>query len=272
MGYDLLNEPWLMGAPMELLEEFYRDATAAIREVDKEHILFWEGDNFAMDFDSFQEPEDMNTAFSCHYYPTVWEPELMASVQNREERKGKMRDILTRILSVGERLGRPVLCGEAGYEIDKSNVPATMALLEDTLDLFDEAGIPWTIWSYKDAQFMSLCFPESDTPWMQLANKLGKYWSQDMEKAQANRIMEELAALPGLAAAGEDLKYHMHFRQRAILYRFQYHRLLKPALEGLTREELLALPQAFRLENCGYHPKFSELLKTHGQGSPSAQM
>lgn len=131
-----------------------------------------------------------------------------------------------------------------------------MALLEDTLDLFDEAGLSWTVWSYKDAQFMSLCFPKSDTPWMRLANKLGQYWSQEIEKAQARRVMEELAGLPGLAEAGDGLKYDMHFRQRGILYQFQYHCLLKPALQALTPEQFLALPRAFRFENCGHHPMF----------------
>lgn len=264
LGYDLLNEPWLMDAPKELLNQFYDETTAAIRQVDGNHIIFLEGDNFAMDFDRFQEPEDANTAFTFHYYPTVWEPELLGSTYTQEARKRKFREIIESIISVRDRLKRPVLCGEAGYEIDKSNVSASMELLEDTLEMFCQSAVSWTIWCYKDAQFMGLCYPKNGTAWMSLANKIGEYWSQDIEKAQANRVMEELAALPGLAEAGEELKYHMQFRQRGILYRFQQERILKPMLQALTPEELLKLPNSFLFENCGYHQEFLDLLQKYG--------
>ena len=50
LGYDLLNEPFLMPAKEGMLQNFYERVTEAIREVDKNHILFLEGDFFAMDF------------------------------------------------------------------------------------------------------------------------------------------------------------------------------------------------------------------------------
>lgn len=264
LGYDLLNEPWLMDAPKELLNSFYCDAIAAIRRVDQQHIIFLEGDNFAMDFDCITEIPDANTALTFHYYPTVWNADLLSGAYGREKRRQVFKDILIKLASIREEFRRPVLCGEAGYEIDKAHPDLSLDMLEDTLDLFDEAEISWTVWCYKDAQFMGLCYPKTGTPWMELAKKLGAYWSQDIEKAQANRVMDELVALPGLAEAETTLKYHMHFRQRGILYRFQLERLLKPALRELTREQLLELPNSFLFENCAYHQRFAELIKTHG--------
>lgn len=82
-----------------------------------------------------------------------------------------------------------------------------------------------------------------------------------MEKAQANALMDVVGQFPGQKEAEEGLKYHMQFRQRAIFFRFQTERVLKPVLERFTREELLELPESFRFENCAYCREFAALLK-----------
>ena len=93
LGYDLLNEPFLMGAP-DVLDDFFAEVTRAVREVDTHHILFLEGDHFAMDFQRFHELSDKNTAFSFHFYPTVWEPELLTDAWSRDARNQKFATIL----------------------------------------------------------------------------------------------------------------------------------------------------------------------------------
>ena len=67
-GYDLLNEVILPeGHTTKELRDLYAAITRAIREVDKNHILFIEGDNFARDFTNL-EPFDDNKAYSYHMY------------------------------------------------------------------------------------------------------------------------------------------------------------------------------------------------------------
>ena len=83
LGYDILNEPYLIDAP-DLLTDFYSDVTKAIRAVDQNHILFLEGDHFAMQFDCIHEITDENTALTFHYYPTVWEPELFSDTYSQK--------------------------------------------------------------------------------------------------------------------------------------------------------------------------------------------
>ena len=63
LGYDVLNEPYLIDAP-DVLTEFYLEVTESIRKSDPNHIIFLEGDHFAMQFDCIHEIKDENTALT----------------------------------------------------------------------------------------------------------------------------------------------------------------------------------------------------------------
>lgn len=265
LGYDVLNEPYLIDAP-DILTDFYKEVTEAIRKVDQNHIIFLEGDHFAMQFDCIRAIYDENTALTFHYYPTVWEPELFDSNYNKEMRLEKFRDVLNKVACIREQFGRPVLCGEAGYDIDKENVEHSLELLEETLDIFNEANVSWTLWCYKDAQFMGMVYPKQETPWMQFVEKVHQSWTHYKEMGQANDLMAAIRALPEFAQASDELCYFMQFRQRGILYRFQTECILEPLLKEYTKEEWLELPKSFLFENCGYYEGYAELLKEKTRG------
>lgn len=260
LGYDVLNEPYLIDAP-DLLNDFYLDVTKAIRSADTNHIIFLEGDHFAMQFDCIHEIRDENTALTFHYYPTVWEPELFGSRFDKSARRRKFKTILEQIASIRETFGRPIFCGEAGYDIDKDQISHSMELLEETLTLFNQSDISWTLWCYKDAQFMGMVFPKSDSGWMQMVHRIHKKWTHYGEMRQAEQLMNTIQNYPEFAAASKELNYFMQFRQRGILYRFQRECILEPLLKEYTREELLSLPQAFLFENCEYHKTYADLIK-----------
>lgn len=260
LGYDVLNEPYLIDAP-DVLTNFYKDVTEAIRQVDSNHIIFLEGDHFAMQFDCIHEIYDENTALTFHYYPTVWEPKLFEPSYDKEARCAKFREILDHIASIRETFGRPILCGEAGYDIEKDNVEHSLELLEETLSMFNESNISWTLWCYKDAQFMGMVYPKSETLWMQFVEKVHQKWHHYKEMKQADALMESICAIPEFNSASKQLCYFMQFRQRGILYRFQTECILKPLLSEYTLEEWMKLPASFLLENCAYYPGYAELLK-----------
>jgi endoglucanase len=67
-GYDLLNETNWTFTGANLLKTLYTDITKAIRAVDKNHILFIEGNWFANDFTGLTPPWDTNMAYSFHKY------------------------------------------------------------------------------------------------------------------------------------------------------------------------------------------------------------
>ncbi len=72
-GYDLLNEPLPQrtGAAAKYkdqLEPLYKRITAAIREVDKRHMITLEGCDWANDWSVFSTPFDDNLFYQFHYY------------------------------------------------------------------------------------------------------------------------------------------------------------------------------------------------------------
>ncbi|QBS36728.1 hypothetical protein E1B22_01260 [Thermaerobacter sp. FW80] len=68
-GYNLLNEP---NAPsIQMLNDLYNEWIAAIREVDPDHIVFLEGNNFSRDFAGLEVDFKDNIVFSSHNYTIV---------------------------------------------------------------------------------------------------------------------------------------------------------------------------------------------------------
>ena len=260
LGYDVLNEPYLIDAP-DVLTEFYLEVTESIRKSDPNHIIFLEGDHFAMQFDCIHEIKDENTALTFHYYPTVWEPELFEDTYDKAARCRKFQEILDQIAGIREKFHRPILCGEAGYDIDKNNLPHTLELLDETLTMFNEAEISWTLWCYKDAQFMGMVYPKDESSWMQFVEKIHQNWTHYKEMGQANELMERIKAWPEFEKATDELCYFMQFRQHGILYRFQTECILKPLIKEYTPEEILELPKSFLFSDCGYYEEYAKLLK-----------
>lgn len=260
LGYDVLNEPYLIDAP-DVLTEFYLEVTESIRKNDPNHIIFLEGDHFAMQFDCIHEIRDENTALTFHYYPTVWEPELFEDTYDKAARCRKFQEILDQIAGIREKFHRPILCGEAGYDIDKNNLSHTLELLDETLTMFNEAEISWTLWCYKDARFMGMVYPKEESSWMQFVERIHQSWTHYKEMGQANELMAKIKAWPEFEKATDELCYFMQFRQRGILYRFQTECILKPLLKEYTPEELLELPKSFLFSDCGYYEEYAKLLK-----------
>ena len=96
-GYDLINEP---NAPSgEALIEAYRRLIAVIRGVDPEHIIWLEGDRFAMDLSVFQQPMGPNIGYSSHVY-------IIGSDRRQEK--------LAAASALAARLDAPVWIGEFG--------------------------------------------------------------------------------------------------------------------------------------------------------------
>ena len=65
-GYDLLNEPNYPDS--DKLITMYIDIIKTIREVDKKHMLFIEGNKLATDFSIFDSPLSHNMSYSFHTY------------------------------------------------------------------------------------------------------------------------------------------------------------------------------------------------------------
>lgn len=262
LGYDLLNEPFLMPKKEGVLNAFFEEVTKAVRKVDKNHIIFIEGDFFSMDFSDIRLPADEQTALTFHFYPTVWDKNLCDKDYDARERVRKMDEQLAGFAALRDKFGRPALCGEAGVDIKKDDLPFTMQLLDETLGLFQKHGLSWTLWSYKDAQWMGLAYPKDSTGWMKLAGRIREHWSHYGQMDAADEIMEDMGKRY-TADLAKELKYELQFQLRGVLYRLEEEYILKPVLEEFPKEEIMSMPESFRFENCAFYEDYRALLKKY---------
>jgi hypothetical protein len=126
-GYDLLNEPLPEPHAREhsvALVSLYRDLTEAIREIDTNHLLIYEGTHWATNWEIFTEVWDENSALSFHKY---WSPPDRPSIEAFLERR--------------EALGLPIYMGEGGEN--------GLGWLQTAFQLYDDCEISWNFWPWK---------------------------------------------------------------------------------------------------------------------------
>jgi len=128
IGYDLLNEPiahYFDKTQLNpLLEPLYKKITAAIRSVDKNHLLFLGGAQWDSNFEPFGKPFDSKLVYTFHKYWTSPGVEVI-------------RDYI----SFSDRYNVPIYCGETGENDD--------AWVEAFRKTLDSCGIGWHYWPYK---------------------------------------------------------------------------------------------------------------------------
>lgn len=140
MGYDLLNEPlpndWQYKYAAELVE-LYRDLTAAIRAIDTNHLIMYEGSHWATNFSTFTEVWDQNSVLQFHRY---WMP--------------PDRDHIAPYLEARDRLGLPIYMGEGGEN--------NLHWLYAAHRLYETHNIGWNFWPWK--KISTITSPASITP------------------------------------------------------------------------------------------------------------
>jgi aryl-phospho-beta-D-glucosidase BglC (GH1 family) len=128
LGYDLLNEP-IPHFPQlqrynDQLEPLYRRISAAIREVDKNHVLILGGAQWDSNFKVFGKPFDSNVMYTFHKYWTATDVSVIREyIDFRDNHKV------------------PIWLGESGENKDEW-IAAFVKTLEDN-------HIGWCFWPYK---------------------------------------------------------------------------------------------------------------------------
>lgn len=131
LGYDLLNEPiaTYFGDEKEklnaALEPVYIKAVAAIREVDKNHIVLLGGAQWNGNFKVFKDSKfDDKLMYTCHRY---WCDTLQANIQD--------------FVHFRDSVNLPMFMGETGENTDEWIAAWTR--------LMERNNIGWTYWPYK---------------------------------------------------------------------------------------------------------------------------
>lgn len=163
-GYDLINEPninftgknpngtdEMSNAPLWKLQ---KDITDAIRQVDKKHIIFLEGNGWGNNYNGLTPIWDNNMAFSFHKY---W--------NNNDD------ETLKNALELREKHNMPIWLGETG---ENSNVWFT-----ELIQLLDKHNIGYAFWPMKKIDNIAGIANVKITPEYQ---KLLDYWKNGGEK------------------------------------------------------------------------------------------
>ncbi|MHB8888909.1 MAG: glycoside hydrolase family 5 protein [Acidobacteriaceae bacterium] len=128
LGYDLLNEPIPNFPQLQKynkdLEPIYKRVTAAIRTVDRHHVVILGGAQWDGNFSVFGKPFDKNVMYTFHQY---WMPPTQHAVQ--------------KYVDFRSTYNVPIWLGESGENND--------AWITQYRELLDKNQISWTFWPYK---------------------------------------------------------------------------------------------------------------------------
>jgi aryl-phospho-beta-D-glucosidase BglC (GH1 family) len=163
-GYDIFDEPYddeNSGTFTEgdaTLRQMYVDITTAIRAVDPNHVLFFEGTNWSSDdgsthgFAALQPPWDPQMAWSFHKY---WDANTTAAIQP--------------YLDLRTQSNRPVWNGETGED-------NTTGWSGQMITLLEANKIGWNEWTFKkvanNADYYSITAPPN---WSATATYLAQF-------------------------------------------------------------------------------------------------
>jgi hypothetical protein len=179
-AYDVLNEPATTahrpGARPDLaaLDALQRRLVAAIRRVDAEHIVVLEGDGFASRFDGLSAPFDDNLVYSTHNYtlacfgPGSYPGECRGVRVDREQQLAAHRQLEGTRFCADHDV--PQWAGEMGavFNGPPEEHGDRLRALDDELDILEDDGIGWSLWTYKDAGVMGLQCIDPDSDYMQM--------------------------------------------------------------------------------------------------------
>jgi endoglucanase len=272
-GYNLLNEP---GDPSgEVVGPFYDRLVSAVREIDGEHIVFVDGNTYSTDFSMFSEPYE-NAVFACHDYALAgmaFGGPYPGHTHGEWVDRDRLEEKFLERPRFQRETGTPIWVGEFGpvYTGDPERDEQRYRILEDQLDIYDENGTGWSIWTYKDVGLQGLVCASPDSPYMRRLGDLiekkarlgvDAWGSTDQEVPDVLQPVHELVAREfpdwspypwGAAGTTDDPVRHVLFAQAMVA---EY----AERFAGLDEGELDALADSFSLDWCRRRSRLCELL------------
>jgi endoglucanase len=157
-GYDLINETNYKLEGNEQLKKLFSEITIGIRNIDKNHLIFIEGNQFANDFTGLTPPWDKNMAYSFHKY---WNPTTVETIQ--------------KYLDLREKYNVPIWMGESGENNNE--------WFKAAVNLFETNNIGWSWWTIKkigsESSLLTITKPAG-------YQKIVDYWSGKGPKPPAD--------------------------------------------------------------------------------------
>jgi len=169
-GYNPINEPC---DPQHVrLPAFYKRIEKAIRAIDSQHILWLDGNTFAMEWVGFEEVLP-NCVYALHDYSSMGFPrgetftgttEQVEKLERQFLRKAKF--MLDHKVPIWNGEFGPVYADPALDEGAAQINQARYDLLSAQLAIYDKYAIPWSIWLYKDIGYQGMVHCSPSSPYM----------------------------------------------------------------------------------------------------------
>ena len=167
-GYDLINETNYKLEGNIALKNLFASLTKEIRNIDKKHIIFIEGNQFANDYTGLTPPWDKNMIYSFHKY---WNPTTVETIK--------------KYLVMREQYNVPIWMGESGENNNE--------WFRAAVNLFETNNIGWSWWTIKkigsESSLMTISKPAG-------YQKIIEYWAGKGPKPtieEAKKTLMELA-------------------------------------------------------------------------------
>jgi endoglucanase len=182
-GYDLLNETaWSFSSGNGPLRDLFMRITDSIRTVDRNHMIFAEGNWYATDFSGLTPAWDNNMAWSFHKY---WNTNDYSAISG--------------YVSLRNSTSRPLWLGESG---ENSN-----QWFSDCITMMEQYNIGWSWWTHKKIESISCPLSVKKFPGYDV---LLKYWSGQGSKPSVTDAMNALLAQAALLDA-DSCTFHPDF-------------------------------------------------------------
>jgi hypothetical protein len=254
-GYNLMNEP--ADESRAVVGPFYERLAGAIRAVDPDHILFFDGNTYSTEFDFFGEPLD-NAVYALHDYV----PAGLGRADHYDPAAAE--DKFLERSAYARRTGTPIYVGEFApiYTGDEAVDAERRRILADQLDRYRRHDAGFATWMYKDLGRQGLTYARPESPYGALVAdfvakkiRLGvdQWGSTGRENPEVTQPLQELVARE--APAFDPYPWgRFDFVRTLVLNLTLAQPLVREYAElfrGRDASELDALADSFAFAHCG---------------------
>ncbi|KAL4974275.1 putative glucanase [Aspergillus desertorum] len=285
-GYNPLNEPC---DPEHIrLPAFYERVEKAIRAIDPDHILWLDGNTFAMEWRGFDRVLP-NCVYAMHDYASMGFP-TGPRYKGTPDQKSYLERQFLRKAEFMNKNHTPVWNGEFGpvYANESSSTGTEAAsmnqerynLLGEQLRIYDKYKIHWSIWLYKDIGLQGMIHTNSSSPWNKLIQPfLGKkkalmldHWGRDSDAAvDAVGVLKPLVEWIDRVSPSAKETYPTPWNTERHLLRGVFQTFLAASFadefaglfRGLDEKALEELARSFAFEECVQREGLNEILRGH---------
>ena len=164
LGYDVLNEPVVLDEKKEYqISDYYEKVIKAIRDIDKRHIIWLEGNIWSQKVDFLAPFIKPGIEISMHSYAPLsygynYTPSLKFPCYSDGEfwTSDKIKKHLKKYFDFAKKHGTSIFCGEFGINWRGGHY-GERKWLHAMLGSFKKFGFDYTLWSYKD--YANYLFP-----------------------------------------------------------------------------------------------------------------